>query len=165
MRGVASRLKGDGAGRHGRTGLLLLLHDSLVCGFYRDGETETVIDFDSMPENVLDIPGRYSDHQFSQELQALYTGDRLQGVVGFYYLNATAAGAFDTIIGRAGIVTGTAGKIETKSWSVFGDFSYDVTDALAVSLGGRSAGGGAPRPAMAPAGGGGCCGGGCCGGG
>ncbi len=33
-----------------------------------------------------------------------------------------------------------------------------------VSLGGRS-GGGAPRPAMAPAGGGGCCGGGCCGGG
>ena len=40
MRGVASRLKGDGAGRHGRTGLLLLLHDSLVCGFYRDGETE-----------------------------------------------------------------------------------------------------------------------------
>ena len=40
MRGVASLLKGDGAGRHGRTGLLLLLHDSLVCGFYRDGETE-----------------------------------------------------------------------------------------------------------------------------
>ncbi|MEJ8278385.1 FmdB family zinc ribbon protein [Pseudonocardia spirodelae] len=32
-----------------------------------------------------------------------------------------------------------------------------------VALGGR-AGGGAPRPAMAPAGGGGCCGGGCCGG-
>jgi hypothetical protein len=40
MRGVASRLKGDGASRHGRTGLLLLLHDSLVCGFYRDGKTE-----------------------------------------------------------------------------------------------------------------------------
>ena len=40
MRGVASRLKGDGAGRHGRTRLLLLLHDSLVGGFYRDGETE-----------------------------------------------------------------------------------------------------------------------------
>ncbi len=35
-----------------------------------------------------------------------------------------------------------------------------------VSLGGRSGGGGTPRPAMAPAGGGGgCCGGGCCGGG
>ena len=33
-----------------------------------------------------------------------------------------------------------------------------------VSLGGRSPGGGAPAPAMAPAGGGGCCGGGCCGG-
>lgn len=32
-----------------------------------------------------------------------------------------------------------------------------------VSLGGRSSGGGTPAPAMAPAGGGGCCGGGCCG--
>ncbi|MEQ3548856.1 FmdB family zinc ribbon protein [Pseudonocardia nematodicida] len=32
-----------------------------------------------------------------------------------------------------------------------------------VALGGR-AGGSAPAPAMAPAGGGGCCGGGCCGG-
>lgn len=32
-----------------------------------------------------------------------------------------------------------------------------------VALGGRS--GAAPAPAMAPAGGGGCCGGGCCGGG
>lgn len=40
MRGVASRLKGDGAGRHGRTGLLLLLHDSLVGGFYRNGQTK-----------------------------------------------------------------------------------------------------------------------------
>ena len=36
---------------------------------YRAGDTETVIDFDSTPENELDIPAIYNDHQFSQEFQ------------------------------------------------------------------------------------------------
>lgn len=35
-----SRLEGDGASLLGSTGLLLLLHDSLVSGFYRNGKTE-----------------------------------------------------------------------------------------------------------------------------
>ncbi|MGZ8363870.1 MAG: TonB-dependent receptor [Caulobacteraceae bacterium] len=104
---------------------------------YRAGKTDTVIDFDAMPENVLDIPAVYSDHQFTQEFQGVYTGERLQGVVGVYYLNSAAAGTFDTIVGRAGVNTATSGRLETKSWSVFGDFSYDVTDQLAVSVGGR----------------------------
>lgn len=75
---------------------------------YRAGETETVIDFDGLPAALLDIPGRYNDHQFTQEFQALYTGERLQGVFGLYYLNATAAGAFDTVVSQGNLSIATA---------------------------------------------------------
>jgi len=104
---------------------------------YRAGETEGVIDFDNLPAPILDIPARYNDHQFTQEFQALYTGDRIQGVVGVYYLNATAAGAFDTVLGQANLSIATAGAVDTKSYSAFADVSYDVTDQLHISLGGR----------------------------
>jgi iron complex outermembrane receptor protein len=104
---------------------------------YRAGETEGTIDFDTLPQPLLDIPARYNDHQFSQELQLLYETDRIQGVFGLYYLNATAAGAFDTVVGQANLTIATAGHVDTKSYSAFGDVSYDVTDQLSVSVGGR----------------------------
>lgn len=104
---------------------------------YRDGQTRGNIDFDNLPDPILDIPARYDDDQFSQEFQAVFAGDRWSGVMGVYYLDATASGAFDTVLGLAGLTTLTAGSVDTKSYAVFGDFSYDVTDALSVSVGGR----------------------------
>jgi len=104
---------------------------------YRAGETEGVIDFDEEPAALLDVPARYNDHQFTQEFQALYTGEKIQGVFGLYYLNATAAGAFDTVVGQANLTIATAGHVDTKSYSAFADVSYDVTDQLSISVGGR----------------------------
>ncbi|MCR5876153.1 TonB-dependent receptor [Phenylobacterium sp. J426] len=104
---------------------------------YRAGETEGTIDFDNEPFAYLDVPARYNDHQFTQELQLLYTGDRMQGVFGLYYLNATAAGAFDTVLGGANLTVASAGYVDTESWSAFGDLSFDVTEAFKVSVGGR----------------------------
>ena len=104
---------------------------------YRSGETEGTIDFDTLPERLLDIPARYNDHQFTQEFQLLYTSERLQGVFGLYYLNATAAGAFDTVVGQANLTIATAGHVDTKSYSAFADVSYDITDQLSISVGGR----------------------------
>ncbi|HZV84523.1 MAG TPA: TonB-dependent receptor, partial [Brevundimonas sp.] len=104
---------------------------------YRDGQTRGNIDFDNQPGPILDIPAQYDDDQFSQEFQALVEGDRWSGVAGVYYLDATASGAFDTVVGAFNLTTLTSGSVDTKSWSVFGDFSYDLTDQLAVSVGGR----------------------------
>ncbi|MFC5371869.1 TonB-dependent receptor [Brevundimonas faecalis] len=104
---------------------------------YRDGLTRGNIDFDNLPQPILDIPARYDDDQFSQEFQAVLSGDRWSGVAGVYYLDATASGAFDTVLGLANLTTLTAGSVDTKSYAVFGDFSYDVTDALSVSVGAR----------------------------
>ncbi|MBC6983812.1 TonB-dependent receptor [Caulobacter sp. 17J80-11] len=104
---------------------------------YRAGQTDGTIDFDNTASPTLDIPARYRDHQFTQELQVLYQGERAQGVLGLFYLNGTASGAFDTVLGLANLTIATAGEVDTRSLAAFGDFSFDLTDKLSVSLGGR----------------------------
>ncbi|HWA61971.1 MAG TPA: TonB-dependent receptor, partial [Caulobacteraceae bacterium] len=104
---------------------------------YRRGHTDTVIDFDELPQPLLDVPGRYNDHQFSQEFQLVYTSDRVQGVAGFYYLNATASGAFDTVVGQLNLTIGTSGAVDTRSYAGFADFNIDLTDQLSLDVGAR----------------------------
>jgi iron complex outermembrane receptor protein len=102
---------------------------------YRDGRTDTLIDFDNTPGPVLDVPAYYEDDQFTQEVQLVIEGERLQGVIGGFYLDGRAEGAFDTVIGNAGLTTYTAGRVDTKSIAFFGDFSYDLTDQFKISAG------------------------------
>ena len=58
-------------------------------------------------------------------------------VVGVFYLDGRAEGAFDTILGGAGIVIGTGGFVETTSLSAYFDVNFDITDRLHLSVGGR----------------------------
>ena len=104
---------------------------------YRDGVTHTLIDFDTSPAPALDVPGFYEDDQLTQELQFLYEGERLRGVAGLYYLDAHAAGKFDTIVGLLNLTIATSGFVDTTSYAAYADFSYDFTDKLSASLGGR----------------------------
>ena len=102
---------------------------------WRDGDTDTVIDFDNTPSPTLDIPAYYADDQLTQEFQLLFDYDGFDGIVGLYYLDGHAEGAFDTILGNAGFVIGTAGQVDTESWAAFADVSADLTDRLHLSLG------------------------------
>ncbi|MEO1252873.1 MAG: TonB-dependent receptor [Pseudomonadota bacterium] len=110
---------------------------------YRDGESNSPIDFDSLPVADLDVPVRYEDDQLSEEFQVIYEGDRLQGLVGFYYLDARAFNIFESILGTLTALdspplTGLRiGDVDTKTWAVFGDFTYSLTDQLSISFGGR----------------------------
>jgi iron complex outermembrane recepter protein len=104
---------------------------------YREGQTDTLIDFDTSPAPALDVPGYYEDDQVTQELQFLYEGERLRGVAGLYYLDAHAAGKFDTIVGLLNLTIATSGFVDTTSYAAYADFSYDFTDKLSASLGGR----------------------------
>lgn len=104
---------------------------------YRMGYTNTVIDFDETPLPTLDVPAYYGDHQITSELQALFTGDNWSGVAGIFYLDGSSKGAFDTIAGNLGLTIGAAGKVETDSFSAYADFSYDFSDRLHASIGGR----------------------------
>jgi iron complex outermembrane receptor protein len=104
---------------------------------YREGDTQTVIDFDVSPAPALDVPAFYEDDQLTQELQLLFASGRVQGVAGIYYLDGSAAGAFDTILGGANLTIATAGEVTTESYAAFADVAYDITDAFSVSAGGR----------------------------
>ena len=101
----------------------------------REDDTETPIDFDSTAAPTFDVPARYTNEQFSQEFQASVETDRFSGVLGYYYLDANAFNAFDVIL--TSISSFTLGDVDTKTWAVFGEFTYDVTDQLSVTLGGR----------------------------
>jgi iron complex outermembrane receptor protein len=111
---------------------------------YREDRTATPIDFDALPTQDVDVPAIYSNHQFSNELQLLYEGKRLNGVAGFYYLNAEARNIFDVVLATTGALIGvpgftasTFGEVHTKTWAAFADFTYDLSDQFHVSLGGR----------------------------
>lgn len=104
---------------------------------YRKGNTDTLIDFDNTASPILDVPAFYKDKQFSQELQLVYEGDKMQGVVGLYYLDANASGAFDTVVGLANLTILTLGQVKTKSYAAFADLNIDLSDQLKLSVGGR----------------------------
>ena len=105
----------------------------------REDYTQSVIDFDSLPAPDFDAPVVYDNEQFSQELQALWSSERVNAVFGVYYLDATASNDFDVVLGQlvpvVGLTAYTGGVIDTEAWSVFGDVTYNVTDKLAVALG------------------------------
>jgi iron complex outermembrane receptor protein len=102
---------------------------------YREGQTDTVIDFDTSPAPALDVPGQYKDDQTTQEFQLLFEGEKLQGVAGIYYLDASASGKFDTIVGLLNLTIATSGFVDTKSYAAFADVSYDFTDKFRASAG------------------------------
>jgi iron complex outermembrane receptor protein len=104
----------------------------------RQDKSIAPIDFDALPVVDFEVPALYRNEQFSQEFQLTYTGDKVQGVAGVYYIDATAYNKFDTILaGAVPTSTFTSGDIDTKAWAAFIDGSYAINDALSVSLGGR----------------------------
>lgn len=110
----------------------------------RDDETWSPIDFDALPVDDLDVPVVYTNEQSSAELQLLYDNDRLNGIMGLYYLNANAFNEFDVVLGQVGplinipgLNANTLGDVDTDTWSAFADFTYDLSDTWSLSLGGR----------------------------
>jgi iron complex outermembrane receptor protein len=111
---------------------------------YRKDHSKTPIDFDALPSVDVDVPAIYRNHQFSQEFQVAVDKGPLKGVAGIYYLNADAFNVFDVrlyttgpLILLPGLTATTRGDVETKTWAVFGDFTYDFSPQWSVSLGGR----------------------------
>lgn len=104
----------------------------------RQDKSFAPIDFDALPVVDFEVPALYQNRQFSQEFQLTYTGDKIQGVAGIYYIDATAFNKFDTVLaGAVPTSTFTSGDIGTKAWAIFADGSYALNDAVSVSLGGR----------------------------
>jgi iron complex outermembrane receptor protein len=109
----------------------------------RRDRSATPIDFDALPAQDVDVPAIYKNRQFSNELQLLYdNGGPVQGVAGFYYLNANANNIFDVVLATTGALIGvpgftasTFGDVDTRTWAGFIDLTFDITDQLHFSAG------------------------------
>ena len=106
---------------------------------YRGDKSFTPIDFDSLPAVDVDVPAVYRNNQTSQEFQGLYKSDKLNGIVGYYYLGAKASTGFDVLLFTTlpGLDAYTKGDVRTETHSIYGDFTYDFTPQISLSLGGR----------------------------
>ena len=111
---------------------------------YREDESTSPIDFESLPTPDVDAPVLYENDQFSEEFQVLYSSEKLNGLVGFYYLDANALNAFDVVLASTGDLISlpglnaqTFGDVNTETWSIFADFTYDLTPEWSIAIGGR----------------------------
>lgn len=102
----------------------------------RSDDSSGWIDFENLPIDTFDAPVIYENEQFSQEFQATFSGEKLNGIFGLYYLDANAFDAFDVII-FSSLTSFSLGDYDTNAWAAFFDFSYDFGDAWSLSVGGR----------------------------
>jgi len=107
---------------------------------YREGRTDTNIDFDTLNLNEFDVTAFYDDDQITQEIQLGGRFENLQIDAGYFFLSGHAGGAFDATLGQpianAAIVT-TAGDVDTESHSVFVHASYAFAPAWTLAVGTR----------------------------
>jgi iron complex outermembrane receptor protein len=119
---------------------------------WRKSDTETSIDFDTLPAQLTDVHAGYHDKQLSQELQAAYDGGgKSRGVLGLYWFDGQAGGLVRNIFlkganlppffpnppgpGFPGLYGDTRGAVDTRSIAIYGDWSYAFTDKLSLSGG------------------------------
>jgi len=132
------KVTNKGVAAHGQIDVAEGLTLKSITAFRKDKST-TPIDFDALPVVDLDVPGIYKNKQFSQEVQLEIERGPLSGIVGAYYLKAEAITDFDVRLYTTapGFTALTRGDVDTKTWAIFGDFTYDISDQFAVSAGGR----------------------------
>ncbi|MFO1495724.1 MAG: TonB-dependent receptor [Lysobacterales bacterium] len=104
---------------------------------YRESDTETNIDFDTLPNIIADVKALYSDNQLSQEFQLNYdAGGAFTAVGGVYWFQGEAGGTvlnnfFNLSFGN------TNGQVDTDSIAVYGEGTYRFDDQWSMTLGGR----------------------------
>ena len=104
---------------------------------FRESDTETNIDFDTLPQTIADVKAFYSDEQTSQEFQLNYdnAGD-FRGVFGLYWFEGEAGG--QVLNNFFGLSFGdTQGVVDTDSIAVYGEGTYDFNPQWSLTLGAR----------------------------
>jgi iron complex outermembrane receptor protein len=121
------------------------INDSLVLRSItssREGTTDTNIDFDNTALRSFDVPARYDDDQFTQELQLNYTASNLELVGGLYYYTGEACGTFHAVLeefagGAVPLSATTEGCVDTDSSAAYGQANWTINDSWSMTFGGR----------------------------
>ncbi|MFC6977638.1 TonB-dependent receptor [Microbulbifer taiwanensis] len=110
-------------------------HYAQICDRQPRGETETVIDFDSVSTPSFDVPAIYDDEQFTQEFQLVWQGESSDLVSGIYYYDGTASGSYDAVLAPSTVAV--SGSVDTESLSAYAHYNWQFADQWNLNLGGR----------------------------
>lgn len=112
---------------------------------YAESEFESHGDTDSSAKALGELVLTENADQFSQEIQFISNGSGpLQWIGGLYYFKENGTrfstffeSRFDVLAGANGTEAGVklGGDVETTSFAVFGQSTYDVSDTVGVTLG------------------------------
>jgi iron complex outermembrane receptor protein len=95
-------------------------------------------DADNTPLLILHTNYTSESEQFSQELQAVVDGERLDGVVGVYYFDEDSFDRLLVPLGNPGTSYDTQRvSMDAKAKAAFTEWSFKFTDAFSVSAGVR----------------------------
>lgn len=104
---------------------------------YLDYEDVGLLDVNPRPAPVqLVIEFPQTAEQWSQELQLLYSGDRMNWVVGAYYLNdEQGENRFVQLLPAGLALLDSESKNQTDAYAIFGDLNYNLTEELRLNVG------------------------------
>lgn len=107
---------------------------------YADVSSFILLDQDSGPAHFVNFLVNEKNEQFSQEFQLSSTGaGALQWTTGLFYMSSLAKNAptrtTSSVAPSFNVTMDT--EQETKSYAVYGQLAYDITDATKVTLGAR----------------------------
>jgi len=102
---------------------------------WRKGDTETNIDFDTLPNIIADVAATYEDKQTSHEINLNYDGGGAwTGVLGLYLFNGEAGGTVRNNFFNLSFGT-TNGFVETDSWAIYGDWTWRFSERWSTTIG------------------------------
>ncbi|HBK91699.1 MAG TPA: ligand-gated channel, partial [Parvularcula sp.] len=116
---------------------------------YQSVERDYIEDSDASPANFFNFFLTTDAEQFSQEVRLAGAFDKVNWVLGFYFLDidindsngAKATGLFEALFGPADVVGFNGVRnpytLDTQSWSLFGQFDYALTSQLTLTGGVR----------------------------
>lgn len=107
----------------------------------------SVLDLDSSEKPLAELNLMEDAEQFTQELQVSWDGEgATRWIAGLYYFDEEAErrsmffqGRFDTLAAALGVPSGfdVGGEVEARSFAVFGELNYDLSDRLHTTFGAR----------------------------
>ena len=102
---------------------------------WRELDAEFARDGDHSPHRISQFYDDLQQDQFSQELQLLGSHDRLNWIVGLYYFSED--GSNENILDFTVSNFRSGGAFDNEAWAAFAQLTYDLTDRLHLSVGGR----------------------------
>lgn len=102
---------------------------------YRRMNYDTKLDLDATGASFFGVYDDESQRQFSQELQALYSGDRLDFTGGLYFFREddfTYSGLYAPDIA---LITASVNDQTNRSMAVYGQGTYELAERLSITAG------------------------------